>query len=268
MPDPRGPARYDATSAGRTSHRAAPGTEPGSTGVRTAAAAALSRLRPLLGSRGLALGSAVAGEAEAGPAGPFERAQARAMPAPRRDDFLAGRCAARRALTGADLPAGEILRDGRKPVFPSGSVGSISHDGGLAVAVAARAERYAALGCDLELRGLPLAAAHLVLTPEERAWTASAPDEAQAWWHLLRAFCAKEAAYKVFSVLLPEEQVPVTLLGIGARPVAGGFQVWPGSRPDRLLAVEVRAVARGAFAWTMVAGRERARWGRVEADPA
>ncbi|MEU8520062.1 4'-phosphopantetheinyl transferase superfamily protein [Streptomyces sp. NBC_01216] len=267
MPDPRGPARYDATSTGRAVHRAALRTEQGPAGVHTSAAAALSKLRPLLGPRGLTLGTAVAGESEAEPAGPFEDAQARAMPAPRRGDFLAGRCAARRALTEADLPAGEILRAGRKPVFPAGSVGSISHDGGLAVALAARAERYAALGCDLELRGLPLAAAHLVLTPEERAWTVSAPDEARAWWRLLQAFCAKEAAYKAFSVLLPEGQAPRTLLGIAVRPIAGGFHAWPGSRPGRLLAVEVRAVAHGAFAWTTVAGRERARWGREQPDP-
>ncbi|GAA0449100.1 hypothetical protein GCM10009544_09910 [Streptomyces stramineus] len=166
----------------------------------------------------------------------------------RRRDFLAGRGAARRALAAAGLPAGEILREGRRPVLPAGSVGSISHSAGLAVALAAPAHRFRALGCDLELRGLPTAAAHVVLTPDEQTWAIGAPTPAEAEHRLLAAFSAKEAAFKAFGTLLPGSVT--NLLGIAAHPVPGGFRARPRALPDRVLEVRVHPVGPGVFSWT------------------
>ncbi|MGW1077688.1 hypothetical protein [Streptomyces sp. NPDC002537] len=199
---------------------------------------ALLALRPVLAVSGIALGLAGDGGR---PFGPGERELASAMPAPRRRDFLAGRLAARRALALAGLPVGEILADGRRPVFPEGSVGSISHSGGLAVALAAPAARFRALGCDLELRGLPVAAAHLVLSEDERGWMAGSGRR------LLFAFSAKETAFKVLG-----DDAPSYLLGIGLRPGRGGFRAWPRHLAERALDVRVRDVSGAAFTWALL----------------
>lgn len=229
--------------------------DPDSPGIRpdpdpgpTAAEHALLLLRPALHAEGLSLGLARAGEPQTCPAGPGERELAAAMPPPRRRDFLAGRLAARRALAGPGHPVPEILRDGRRPRFPAGRVGSISHSGGLAVALAASLTRFHAVGCDLELRELPLESAHIVLGPDERTWTdgTSAPTAAR---RLLAVFSAKEAAYKAFAALLPAGQAPATLLAIEARPVPGGFRARPRALPGHVLDVRVRRAGPGVFSW-------------------
>ncbi|MEU2872326.1 enterobactin synthetase [Streptomyces olivoreticuli] len=196
---------------------------------------ALLSLRPVLAASGITLGLA---DGPGRPFGPGERELVSAMPAPRRRDFLAGRLAARRALALAGLPVGEILADGRRPVFPEGSVGSISHSGGLAVALAAPASCFAALGCDLEVRGLPVEAAHLVLSEDERVWMAGSVRR------LLFAFSAKETAFKALG-----DDAPSRLPGIGLRPGRGGFRAWPRDVPGRVLDVRSRAVAGAAFTW-------------------
>ncbi|MGA5130237.1 enterobactin synthetase [Streptomyces olivoreticuli] len=197
---------------------------------------ALLSLRPVLAASGIALGLA---DGPGPPLGPGERELVSAMPAPRRRDFLAGRLAARRALRAAGLPAGEILADGRRPVFPEGSVGSISHSGGLAVALAAPAARFRALGCDLELRGLPVEAARLVLSEDERVWMAGSVRR------LLFAFSAKETAFKALG-----DDAPSLLPGIGLRPRRGGFCAWPRDVPGRVLDVRAHDAAGSAFTWT------------------
>nr|BBD17744.1 phosphopantetheinyl transferase [Streptomyces sp.] len=210
---------------------------------RAAAERALRALRPLLARQGLALGTAAAGDPAAHPAGPGEERLAAGMLPVRRGDFLAGRRAARRALAAAGLPAtAEILYEdgGRRPRPPAGCAASISHSGGLAVAVAAAGSR--ALGCDLELRGLPSEAARLVLSEDERPW---------AEGRLTAAFSAKEAAFKAYSALLPAADAPTSLLGIAARPVPGGFRTRPGRLPGPELEVRVRPAGPGVFSWTV-----------------
>ncbi|WHM40350.1 4'-phosphopantetheinyl transferase superfamily protein [Streptomyces sp. BPTC-684] len=214
---------------------------------RAGAEHAVLLLRPALRAQGLSLGLVRVDDPEARPAGPGEWASAAAMPPPRRRDFLAGRCAARRALAEAGHSAGEIPRSGRRPLFPAGFEGSISHSGGLAVALAARVP---ALGCDLELRGLPPESAHIVLGPDERGPVDDAPDRAVAARLLLRAFSAKEAAFKAFGALLDSE-APATLLGIGTRPVPGGFRAWPRGLPGHVIDVRVRPAGPGVFSWAV-----------------
>nr|BBD17765.1 4'-phosphopantetheinyl transferase [Streptomyces orinoci] len=211
--------------------------------------AALDALRPLLAEQGIALAHATTGE----PAGPGERRLAQAMLPFRRREFLAGRRALRQALAAAGCPAGEILyATGRRPRLPAGAAGSLTHSGGLAVALAAGTRRFRALGCDLELRGLPLAAAHLVLGEDERAWAEGSASVLHA------AFSAKEAAFKAFGALLPAGRAPTTLLGLAARPVQHGFLVWPRGLPGSAVPVRVhRAGDHGVFSWVAVAAAGR-----------
>ncbi|QKV96260.1 4'-phosphopantetheinyl transferase superfamily protein [Streptomyces sp. NA02950] len=231
---------------------------PGSDRIR--AARALLALRPALAADGVALGIAAVGDPAARPAGPDERRRADTMPPARRRDFLAGRHAARRALAAAGQPSGEIGCAGRRPVPPAGTTVSISHSGGLAVALAAPAFPGRALGCDLELRGLPLPAAHLVLHPGEESWVRAAGGTAAAEARLLALFSAKEAAFKAYGVLLPAGRAPTTLLGITATPVPGGFLAQHRHRqphrqerregPGQALRIGLFPAGRGVFAWT------------------
>ena len=231
-----------------------PTREAGTGTAAELAGRALRPLGPLLARHGLWLGLAVVGDPVAVAAGPGELRLAQGMSVTRRRDFLAGRCAARRALAAAGLPGGEILRHGRRPLLPPGSTGSISHSGGLAVALVADRARYRALGCDLELRGLPLDAAHLVLGADERLWTAGAPDRAACEQRLLAAFSAKEAALKAFTALLPNADAPTTLLAVTTRPAPWGFRARP-VHPRAAAAeaaVRVRRAGPGVFSWTAV----------------
>ena len=69
----------------------------------------------------------------------------------RKNEFAAGRAAARSALRKIGLEAKPILRaDDRTPIWPSDAVGSISHAEGFAVALVGRAEHAAGLGVDIE----------------------------------------------------------------------------------------------------------------------
>ncbi|MFI1102157.1 4'-phosphopantetheinyl transferase [Streptomyces melanogenes] len=237
----------DAAGRGETDHVPGAGpARPDPASGRAGAEHAVLLLRPALRAQGLSLGVVRVDDPRARPAGPGEWAAAVAMPSPRRRDFLAGRCAARRALAEAGHSAGELRRSGRRPLFPAGFEGSISHSGGLAVALAAPGGRVRALGCDLELRGLPLNSAHLVLGPDER--TGLDPTAADAESRLLAVFSAKEAAFKAFSTLLGGE-APATLLGMATSPVPGGFRAWPRGLPGHVIDVRVRPAGPGVFSW-------------------
>ncbi|WP_225838988.1 4'-phosphopantetheinyl transferase superfamily protein [Streptomyces sp. NK08204] len=210
-------------------------------------------LRPDVEKYGLCLGVATAGEPDAVPAGPGEERLLRDMLPVRRREFTAGRCAARRALARAGIPAGEILSEGRRPRMPAGSVGSITHCADTAVAVAAPRQRYRCLGVDLELRPLPSEAARLVLCQDERAWmNDTAGDAAESERRLLAAFSAKEAAFKAFSVLLPPGEAPTMLLGIALDPTPSGFRTRPRRLPGPVLDVMVHPVGPGVLSWTAV----------------
>lgn len=124
---------------------------------------------------------------------PEERAAVAGAAAGRRAEFLAGRACAHRAL-------GALGRDGvgvgrgpaREPLWPPGVVGSISHAGDLAVAVAATDSHAWGLGVDLEPLESPLDAAveRLVLTDSERTACRSWPGGSTT------VFCIKECVYK------------------------------------------------------------------------
>lgn len=78
------------------------------------------------------------------------RAIARAHPR-RACEFATGRALARRALVELGLDRSPIPRaEDRRPVWPAGVRGSITHANGIAIAAAARAEALQGVGIDLE----------------------------------------------------------------------------------------------------------------------
>jgi 4'-phosphopantetheinyl transferase EntD len=83
---------------------------------------------------------------------PVEAAAVERAVAKRRDEFVAGRTNARRALAalGAE-PVAIPIGPRRAPVWPNGIAGSISHCKGYCIAIAARARDFAGVGIDVEL---------------------------------------------------------------------------------------------------------------------
>lgn len=114
----------------------------------------------------------------------------------RRRQFASGRHAARAALRRLCGAAPPILRAGRRPCWPAGCVGAISHSDSLAVAAVAPKTAVRGIGIDLERVGRLKPALHRkVLTESERQrpW----PDPREG----VLAFSAKEAGYKAVNPL-------------------------------------------------------------------
>jgi len=119
-------------------------------------------------------------------------AMAKALPA-RRQEFAAGRAAARAALgdAGAHAGAAILMAEDRSPTWPAGFLGSISHGGGWAAALAVPARDALAVGLDVEVaEDLPPEVAETIILPGDRAGALSG--------HLgpRLIFSAKECVYK------------------------------------------------------------------------
>ena len=117
----------------------------------------------------------------------------------RRAEYLAGRHAAVLALRELGLPTHVERSANGLPVWPSGAVGSISHGGGLACAVCARAEHWRSLGVDVErvlhdteARELGPAIAH----PDELFLLRSSLPHVRSGQRLSVLFSAKESFFK------------------------------------------------------------------------
>jgi 4'-phosphopantetheinyl transferase EntD len=115
----------------------------------------------------------------------------------RRLEFARGRGCARRALSQLGVTAGAIpVGQGRSPVWPPGTVGSITHCDGLVAAAVAREPALRAVGLDVEVGGE--LDGHLitsVCTPREvAAIRAARPEEVGRWCKML--FSAKESVHK------------------------------------------------------------------------
>ncbi|MYW19184.1 4'-phosphopantetheinyl transferase superfamily protein [Streptomyces sp. SID2955] len=171
-----------------------------------------------------------------------ERCLARTMPQPRRGDFLIGRSALHRAVRAAGLTAGAVLCDGPRPRLPEGISGSISHSRGIAVAVAAPADRFPTLGIDLELADLPVRAAHLVLREPERPLLGPPPTAAR---RLLTLYSAKEAAFKALSPLTGPALRGLRDLRL--TPDGTGFLARADGHPEHLVRVSVRELPGGGL---------------------
>ena len=115
--------------------------------------------------------------------------------AKRRDEFTAGRDAARAAMDALGLPPMAISQDtDRAPVWPDGLTGSIAHCDHICIAAVARIKHCAGLGIDIE-PATPLDAdlVSTICTLAEREWLATQSDPGLS---AKMIFCAKEATYK------------------------------------------------------------------------
>ncbi len=122
---------------------------------------------------------------------------ASAAPA-RRAEFASGRHCARSALAQLGIPPTAIPNGpSREPLWPEGTVGSISHSGSTCLAVAAlRSRGYAGIGVDIEQAGeLDETLVDLICTPDEmRAMGAMSRQQARA--HAKMLFSIKESVFK------------------------------------------------------------------------
>jgi len=149
----------------------------------------------------------------------------------RRDEFLAGRACARSCLDELGYGDAPVLRGERgMPLWPEGAIGSISHSGTIAMAVAAPSGTVRSLGIDVEQqRAVTDELQDLLFRPEERSRLALMPqDERRAAATLM--FSAKEAFYKA--------QFPIGRAFVDYREVAetseNGFAVTTCVDIDRL----------------------------------
>jgi len=112
-------------------------------------------------------------------------------------EFAAGRLCARSALARLGI-SGFALRAApdRRPMWPDGLVGSITHTAGFCAVVAGERARFASLGLDTEVAGAVKEELWPSICVEaELRWIESLPrgDRMRA---ATLAFCAKEAFYK------------------------------------------------------------------------
>ena len=118
----------------------------------------------------------------------------------RRQQFLAGRQAAREALRQLGiLEPPPILRGpGGEPVWPVGVAGSISHTDSYAVSAACRSSSWRALGIDIEsvISDKKAPIARRICVPQEIEWVNS--SFTQKAERLTTIFSAKESLYKAF----------------------------------------------------------------------
>lgn len=112
-------------------------------------------------------------------------------------EFAAGRLCAREALAQLGIAGFPLLVGAdRRPLWPEGVVGSITHTHGYGAAVAAPARQIRAIGVDAEVIGrVKPALWPKVCTPQEIAWLERLPQREQEQLAAL-VFSAKEAFYK------------------------------------------------------------------------
>jgi 4'-phosphopantetheinyl transferase EntD len=115
----------------------------------------------------------------------------------RRNEFARGRACARAALSQLGIEGFALLSGSeREPLWPRGVVGSVTHTEGLCAVAVAAANRYPALGIDVE-RALPLMPklVERVCRPEEMQQL-STLNGLPSLVAARLIFSAKEAAYK------------------------------------------------------------------------
>ncbi|GIJ08896.1 4'-phosphopantetheinyl transferase [Micromonospora andamanensis] len=115
----------------------------------------------------------------------------------RRRDFTAGRVCARRAMAALGLPPVAIpAAADRSPVWPAGTVGTITHTRGYCAAAVARSDEIRAVGMDAEQhRELSAGVRRLICLPEEDEQVKRLPPGVH-WPAVI--FSAKETVYKVW----------------------------------------------------------------------
>ena len=179
--------------------------------------------------------------------------------ASRQLEFVAGRAASQRALWGAGFRGRAELSVSakRRPVWPEGFVGSISHSQGVAWAVAAPRTRLEAIGIDMERMLEDEAAAelaHLVMGPAELE--AAQRSHLRLGEYVTLLFSAKESLYKCLNPLL---DIEFGFHDLTAKPIGAGTErielqlgktLAPNFHAGREF--EVRFRIQDAMAWTAV----------------
>lgn len=119
----------------------------------------------------------------------------------RKREFRAGRHCARAALAALGGPGDAVIGVGekRRPLWPEGFAGSISHTRGHCVAVAGRREQYRSLGIDIE-QAVPLSEdiVRMICTGTERRRLSSCREPLH---QAKLIFSIKEAIYKAHNPL-------------------------------------------------------------------
>jgi 4'-phosphopantetheinyl transferase EntD len=134
--------------------------------------------------------------------------------AKRRREFGAGRTYARAALAGLACPPQPIpVGTDRRPIWPRGFIGSISHCDHLCVAIAGRSEAYAGLGIDIEDdKPVEEGMRAIICRPDERQ---RAPAGRLSTDGAKLSFVVKEALFKAYypatSAFLDFHEVSVEL---------------------------------------------------------
>ena len=125
---------------------------------------------------------------------PEERTGQEKWAAKRVSEFAAGRQCAHLAMRRLGIaPAPLLSRPDRRPAWPAGVVGSITHCAGFGAAVVARESSVRSLGLDAEV--FDAVEPHLwprVLNPHELTWVNSKPESERRLWATV-VFSAKEA---------------------------------------------------------------------------
>jgi 4'-phosphopantetheinyl transferase EntD len=115
----------------------------------------------------------------------------------RRDEFVAGRLCAAAALASLGIQSSRVGRDaGGAPIWPPGSLGSISHTDDIAAAVAARCDQYHAAGLDIERVGAVEPPLWPMVFCEAETVQLQAVDPDARKTLATALFAAKEAFYK------------------------------------------------------------------------
>lgn len=125
----------------------------------------------------------------------------------RQNEFAMGRLCAMQALTQIGLPENHLIRRDpeRRPQWPPGITGSISHTDHYATAMVAHKSHVTSLGIDIEtMNPMMIEDAgiwDIVITPEESHWLKQHPSVDRCFFYTL-IFSAKEAFYKCIHPLV------------------------------------------------------------------
>lgn len=120
----------------------------------------------------------------------------------RQREFRAGRNAAKQAIRQLGYNNLAIIMKGedRKPIWPKGIVGSITHTEGRCIAAAAYSKDYIGIGIDIERKSpLELALVERICTYKEQAWIKARQrkNDETPWCKVI--FSIKESIYKLFN---------------------------------------------------------------------
>lgn len=118
--------------------------------------------------------------------------------AKRQAEFLAGRVCAQAMLAFCGVVAAVGTGTQREPLWPTGFIGSITHSGRYAAAVACRGERLAGIGIDIESENEDALSSmrEIVVSPRELGYLDAHPGDWRIDTLLTLVFSAKESFFK------------------------------------------------------------------------